>query len=259
MRACAAAAIDAACFGVAGPVIGEAAKPTNVPWTVDARVVSTTFTLPRVSLLNDLEAMGYAVPVLQASEVHVLQDGESLRGGNMALIAAGTGLGEALLHNVNGKFIPSPSEGGHADFAARTDREITILRALTKAYGRADVEHVVSGRGLLNIHPVAHHHPCAAQIDLDDPDAPAMISAAALDRRCEGCIETLDIFVEAYGAEAGNLALRVRGDGRRVRRRRHRAEDTAGAHERRVHQRVLREATAGCDAVPHAGQSDSER
>ena len=201
--------VDAACFGVAGPVIGEAAKPTNVPWTVDARAVGTAFRLPRVSLLNDLEAMAYAVPVLQPSEVHVLQDGEALRGGNIALIAAGTGLGEALLHNVNGKFIPSPSEGGHADFAARTDREIAILRALTKEYGRVDVEHVVSGRGLLNIHPVAHHQPCAAQIDLNDPDAPAMISAAALDRRCAGCVETLDIFVAAYGAEAGNLALRV--------------------------------------------------
>ncbi|HEY2907930.1 MAG TPA: glucokinase [Vicinamibacterales bacterium] len=201
--------VDAACFGVAGPVIGQAAKPTNVPWTVDARVVSTTFTLPRVSLLNDLEAMAYAVPVLHASEVHVLQDGEPLRGGNMALIAAGTGLGEALLHSVNGRLIPSPSEGGHADFAARTEREITILRALTKDSGRADVEHVVSGRGLLNIYPVAHHHPCAARIDLNDPDAPAMISSAALDRRCDGCVETLDIFVEAYGAEAGNLALRV--------------------------------------------------
>ena len=200
--------IDAACFGVAGPVIGHAAKPTNVPWTVDARVVATTFKLPRVSLLNDLEAMAYAVPVLQDSEVHVLQEGEPLRGGNMALIAAGTGLGEALLHNVNGKFIPSPSEGGHADFAARTEREIGLLRALTEGFGRVDVEHVVSGRGLLNIHPVAHQHPCAAKIDLDDPDAAAMISSAALDHRCDGCVETLAIFVEAYGAEAGNLALR---------------------------------------------------
>jgi glucokinase len=140
--------------------------------------------------------------------VHVLQDGEPLPGGNMGLIAAGTGLGEALLHNVNGKFVPSPSEGGHADFAARTEREIAILRALTKAFGRADVEHVVSGRGILHIHPVAHRDPCAARINLEDPEAAAMITSAALDRRCDGCVETLDIFVEAYGAEAGNLALR---------------------------------------------------
>jgi glucokinase len=202
-------AIDAACFGVAGPVIGEAAKPTNVPWTVDARVVRAAFKLRRVSLLNDLEAMAYSVSVLGDSEVQVLQRGEPLPGGNMALIAAGTGLGEALLHNVDGRLIPSASEGGHADFAARTEREIAILRSLTARYGRADVEHVVSGRGLLNIHPVVHARPCAAQIDLDHPDAPAMISTAALERRCAGCMETLEIFVEAYGAETGNLALRA--------------------------------------------------
>jgi glucokinase len=200
--------IDGACFGVAGPVIGEAAKPTNVPWTVDARAVGGAFELRRVSLLNDLEAMAYAVTVLHESEVQVLQEGEPLRGGNMALLAAGTGLGEALLHNVDGRFIPSASEGGHADFAARTEREIALLRSLMSRYGRADVEHVVSGRGLLNIHPLAHRRPCAARIDLENPDAPAMISAAALEWRCDGCVETLDMFVEAYGAEAGNLALR---------------------------------------------------
>lgn len=200
--------IEAACFGVAGPVIGEAAKPTNVPWTVDARVAGAALHVGRVRLLNDLEAMAYSVPVLEESEVHVLQDGAPMAGGNIALIAAGTGLGEALLHNVGGRFIPSPSEGGHADFAARTEREIALLRALTSRYGRVDVERVVSGHGLLNIHPFAHRRPCAAGIDLREPDAPAMISAAALARRCDGCVETLDIFVEAYGAEAGNLALR---------------------------------------------------
>jgi len=200
--------IEAACFGVAGPVIGAAAKPTNVPWTVDAHAAAAALRVSRVSLLNDLEAMAYSVPVLRESEVHVLQPGEPEPGRNMALIAAGTGLGEALLHNVGGRFIPSASEGGHADFAARTEREITLLRALTARYGRVDVERVVSGHGLLNIYPVAHRQPCTAGIDLDEPDAPAMISAAALAHRCAGCVETLELFVEAYGAEAGNLALR---------------------------------------------------
>jgi glucokinase len=201
--------IDTACFGVAGPIIGDAADLTNVPWRVDARQVATTFSLRRVSLLNDLEAMAYAVPVLEASEVHVLQEGEALRGGNIALIAAGTGLGEALLHNAGGRFMPSPSEAGHADFAARTEREIRLVRDLTARYGRADVEHVVSGRGLVNLHRVAHEEPCRAAIDLDDPDAPAAITAAAFEHRCPGCVETLDMFIEAYGAEAGNLALRT--------------------------------------------------
>lgn len=202
-------AIATACFGVAGPVIGDVADLTNVPWRVDAGRVATAFGFRRVSLLNDLQAMAYSVPVLRESEVHVLQEGEAIRGGNIALIAAGTGLGEALLHNVDGRFVPSPSEGGHADFSARTEREIDLVRDLTARYGRAEVEHVVSGRGLVNVHRVTHRQPCAAGIDLEDPDAPARITAAALGRLCTGCTDALDLFVDAYGAEAGNLALRT--------------------------------------------------
>jgi glucokinase len=206
----AAGAIDRACFGVAGPIIEQTAQLTNVPWHVDARTGASAFGFRDVSLLNDLEAMAYAVPVLRESEVHVLQEGEAMRGGNIALIAAGTGLGQALIHNVDGRFVPSASEGGHADFAARTEREIALVRDLTARYGRADVEHVVSGRGFFNLHPVAHRgEPCLARVDLDDADAPAAISAAAMERRCPGCVETLDMFVEAYGAESGNLALRT--------------------------------------------------
>jgi glucokinase len=203
------AVVDVACFGVAGPVIDESAKLTNVPWFVDARRVAAVFTIRRVVLLNDLEAMAWAVPALREAEVHVLQEGEALRTGNIALIAAGTGLGQALLHNVDGRFVPSASEAGHADFAARTEREIALVRDLTTRYGRADVEHVVSGRGFVNIHRVAHQQPCRADVDLESPGAPAAISTAALERTCPGCIETLELFVEAYGAESGNLALRT--------------------------------------------------
>jgi glucokinase len=202
-------AIESACFGVAGPIVDETVKVTNVPWFVDARRVAAALGVPRVWLLNDLEALAHAVPVLRESEMHALQEGEAIRGGNVGLIAAGTGLGQALLHNVDGRFLPSASEAGHADFAARTEREIALTRDLTARYGRADVEHVVSGRGVVNIHRVAHQQPCTAGIDLESPDAPAAISAAAMERRCAGCVETLDMFVEAYGAEAGNLALRV--------------------------------------------------
>ena len=116
-----------------------------MPLRVDARRLAETLDIGRVSLLNDLQAMAYAVPVLHPAELHVLQEGVALAGGNMALIAAGTGLGEALLHLVDGRFIPSPCEGGHADFAARTERDITVLRALVQRYKRASVEHVVSG------------------------------------------------------------------------------------------------------------------
>ena len=201
-------AIDSACFGVAGPVVDDTVKVTSVPWFVDARLVAAALGIQRVALLNDLEALAHAVPVLRESETHVLQNAEAQRGGNIGLIAAGTGLGQALLHYIDGRFVPSASEAGHADFAARTEREIALVRDLTRRYGRADVEHVVSGRGLVNIHRVAHQHPCAAGVDLESPDAPATISAAAMERTCPGCVETLDVFVEAYGAEAGNLALR---------------------------------------------------
>ena len=202
-------AIETACFGVAGPVIDETVRVTNVPWFVDARRVAAALGITRVSLLNDLEALAHAVPVLRQSETHTLQEGEALPGGSIGLIAAGTGLGQAMLHNIGGRFVPLASEAGHADFAARTEREIALTRELTARLGRADVEHVVSGRGFPFIHRVAHTQPCAAAIDLESHDAPAAITAAALERRCAGCIETLDMFVEAYGAEAGNLALRV--------------------------------------------------
>ena len=201
--------IDAACFGVAGPVIGDTAELTNVPWKVDARAIADRFGFARVDLLNDLQAMAYGVTVLQESEVHVLQAGEPRQDGNIGLLAAGTGLGEALLHNVGGRFIPSPSEGGHADFAARNEREIRLLRRLIARFGRAQVEDVVSGPGLRHIHEVTHTDACRGVEDLESPDAPAAISAAALERRCDGCVEALEMFVEAYGAEAGNLALRA--------------------------------------------------
>jgi glucokinase len=201
--------IEAASFGVAGPVLGEAAQLTNVPWRVDARRLAETLNIRRVSLLNDLQAMAYAVPVLHSAELHVLQEGAALAGGNMALIAAGTGLGEALLHFVDGRFVPSPCEGGHADFAARTERDITVLRALVGRYRRASVEHVVSGPGLVNLHRAMHTGPCRAVADENDRDAPAAITSAALEGRCPACGDAVATFIEAYGAEAGNLALRT--------------------------------------------------
>jgi glucokinase len=203
------AKVEAACFGVAGPVLNQTAELTNVPWRVDAPAIGRAFDIGRVALLNDLQAMAYSVPVLQDGELHTLQEGEPLRDGNMALIAAGTGLGQALLHNVNGRFIASPSEGGHADWAARNEREIMVLRHLTQRYGRAEVEHLVSGNGLLNLHRITHDGECPAIDTEEDPNAPAAISKAALEGRCRGCMEALSIFVDAYGAEAGNVALRT--------------------------------------------------
>ena len=200
--------VETATFGVAGPVTGETAKLTNVPWLVDTRDIASSFDIRRVRLLNDLEAMAHSVLLLERSEVVVLQEGTIAADGNMALIAAGTGLGEAVLHLVGGQLVPMATEAGHADFAARNEREIDLLRDLIQRFGHAEVEHVVSGRGLVNAHRVTHSGPCIAVDDESDPKAPAAISAAALERRCRGCVDALNMFVEAYGAEAGNLALR---------------------------------------------------
>ena len=203
------ASVQSACFGVAGPVVANAATLTNVPWRLEGDAIANALNIPRVSILNDLQAMAHGVPVLYGRELHILQEGTPMRGGNMALVAAGTGLGEALLHNVDGQFIPSPSEAGHADFAARTEREIALLQELTRRFGRVSLERVVSGPGLVHLHRITHSAPCRVLQSTEDPDAPAIISAAALEHRCPGCHGALEMFVEAYGAEAGNLALRT--------------------------------------------------
>ncbi len=153
--------------------------------------------------------MAYAVPVLGADELSSLQAGRPVPTGNAALIAAGTGLGEALLHNVGGRFIPSPTEGGHADFAPRTPDEIALLEHVTAWNGRADYERVLSGPGLVNIHRFTHPEGCTACPDDEDPaQKPALISQAALEGTCPACVRALGLFVSIYGAEAGNLALR---------------------------------------------------
>jgi glucokinase len=201
--------VEAVAIGVAGPVVGNRARLTNILWDIAADDVSVYLNAARVRLLNDLEAMAMSVDVLAPDEVAVLQDGVPRTDGNAAVIAAGTGLGQAYLHRVNGRLRPVPSEGGHADFAARTDREIELVRMLRDLYGRAEVEHVLSGPGILNLHRFTHRggH-CSVLQDDAVPDTPALVSQAGLTGRCQGCADALRMFVSAYGAEAGNLALR---------------------------------------------------
>ena len=221
-------AVQAACFGVAGAVTGQVARLTNVPWLVDGERVGSRLGVRKTILLNDLEALAFAVPVLEPGELAVLQQGVAVPGGNAAVIAAGTGLGEALLHNVDGRFVPAASEGGHADFAARTPREMELVLELTRVFGRVGVEHVVSGPGIVNIYQFTHQtfgagplitpnsiapaKLCPA-VDpagiIDDLELPARITQAAASGRCSQCVETVEMFVSAYGAEAGNLALRT--------------------------------------------------
>lgn len=205
--------VQTAAFGVAGPVLGEEATLTNVPWRIHAAEVARAFRIERVALLNDLEAMAHAVPVMEPQELHDLQTGAPATRGNLAVIAAGTGLGQAFLHVVDGRFVPVASEAGHADWAARSERDIAVWRDLTHRYGRAEVEHVLSGPGLVNLFRITHAGPCLAVEDDTRPDTPAAISAAAMQRRCHGCVEALQLFVDALGAEAGNLALRTMATG----------------------------------------------
>lgn len=218
--------VGAACFGVAGAITDQVARLTNVPWLLDRDAIEERTGLRRVQLLNDLEALAHAVPVLEAEELAVLQHGIAVPGGNAAVIAAGTGLGEATLLNVDGRFVPGASEGGHADFAARTPRELEMVQALTRVFGRVSAEHVISGPGIVNIYQFTHAafgagplvapgtvqpaRLCRGVGVVDDvADLPARISRAAAERRCPQCVETLDMFVAAYGAEAGNIALRT--------------------------------------------------
>lgn len=220
------ASIDAVCVGVAGPVNGLVARLTNVPWIVNLGLVTPRVGRARLKLLNDLEAMAHSVAFLEPDEFAVLQEGIATAGGNAALIAAGTGLGEALLHNVNGRFVPSPSEGGHADFAPRNRRELELASFMMRERDRVEVETFLSGPGIVNVYRFVHSRERAAESEGPRPsgdydigcdgvrdgsdviDAPPQITASALRNDCARCAETLNLFVEIYGSEAGNLALR---------------------------------------------------
>ncbi len=203
------AAIAAAAIGAAGPVIGQRAQLTNITWDIDARDVSAYLGTTRIALMNDLEAMAASVGVLEPGDSIALQQGIAHPDGNAVVIAAGTGLGQASLPRIDGRLRPVPSEGGHADFAPRSEREIELLKMLRAERGRAEVEDILCGPGLANLHRFTHgSHPCRAVQALPSDAWPAAISTAALSGDCTACVEALDIFVSVYGAEAGNLALR---------------------------------------------------
>ena len=206
--------IEAAAFGVAGPITGARAQLTNVPWIVDLDAVQRQVGIPRAYLLNDLEALAWSIPVLTSDEIEVVHEGRADPSGNVALIAAGTGLGIALLPRLDGRLVPRASEGGHVDFAPRDVHERALAEALTSEYGRVDIERVVSGPGLANIHRILHPHQCATLTPMPpSDDLPAAVSRAALEAGCPSCVRSLECFVSAYGASAGNLALTVLATG----------------------------------------------
>jgi glucokinase len=201
--------IEAAGFGVAGPVIDYRVKATNLPWVVDGAALAGQLATDHIVLLNDLEATGYSLALLGSSEIAPLNRGVPSPRATQALLAAGTGLGEAILFWNGEKYVVASSEGGHADFAPRNEREIELLRHMKKRHEFVSVELILSGRGFRTIHEFlgpSVHHP---SFEGPNDDAAPEITRLGLAGQCPVCVQTLDLWTAVYGAEAGNLALKV--------------------------------------------------
>jgi len=208
--------IVAACFGVPGPVRAGRLKLTNLPWILDTRELSQELSIEHIFLINDLEATGYGIPELAPDLIFTLHKGDSSSVGHRGLIAAGTGLGEAtLIWDGKSRHVPIASEGGHCDFAARTDQEIALLQYLRRTMnGRVSFERVVSGIGIKNVYSFLRddqkmEEPVWLRERLQQEDPNAVIGECGENGSSEICAETLKIFSAAYGAESGNIALKV--------------------------------------------------
>jgi len=207
--------IVAACFGCPGPVRNGRLKLTNLPWALDTRKLVRSLTIEHIFLINDLEANGYGIPELVPESVLTLHEGDAAAVGNRGLIAAGTGLGEALLIWDGKAHRPIPSEGGHCDFAARTDREIALLKYLRlKLHGRVSWERVVSGIGIQNLYAYLRDvekidEPSWLRKRMTAEDPNAVIGECAENGSNDLCRETMQMFAAAYGAESGNIALKL--------------------------------------------------
>ncbi len=207
-----------ACFGVAGPVRNGRCEATNLPWVVDSRDLAKQLGLDKALVINDLEANAYGIAVLEPKDFAMLSEGDPDAQGNAALIAAGTGLGEAGLYWDGARHRPFASEGGHATFAPRNDLEMDLLRYLLTQFEHVSYERVLSGPGLLNIYKFLRdtgrgEEPGWLAERMRRGDPPAVITQAALEGKSVLCTAALDLFVSLYGAEAGNLALGVLATG----------------------------------------------
>jgi glucokinase len=204
--------IDRACFAVAGPVTRGTARITNLPWTLDEAALSSALDIASVTLINDLQATAYGMLFLAPDKLAVLHAGTSpSQHATVAVIAPGTGLGEALLYWDGARYHALPSEGGHADFAAQTEDEIELLRSLARDHGHVSWERVLSGDGIGNLYSFLRSHgppePAWLTERLASGDRNAVISDAALADEDPVCVRALDMFCAALGAESANLAL----------------------------------------------------
>jgi glucokinase len=201
--------IEAAGFGVAGPVIDHRVKATNLPWIVDRAMLAKQLGTSHVVLLNDLEATAHSLALMAPSELSTLNPGAPSPQSTQALLAAGTGLGEAILFWDGKQYLVASSEGGHTDFAPRTEQEIELLRYMKKQCEFVSLELILSGRGFRTIHSFLDASVTHPSFEGPEADAAPEITRLALEGRCPVCVQTLDLWVSMYGAEAGNLALKV--------------------------------------------------
>lgn len=200
--------VTAACFGVAGPVVDGTARITNLPWTIASAALAERLGGAPVTLINDLQATALGMLALPDTAFCVLQAAPAVPGGTIAVLAPGTGLGEALLVAVDGRYRALPSEGGHGDFAPGTDDEVALWRHLRDLHGdHVSYERVLSGAGLGDLYDFARDH-MGTDSALGDGDRNAAISRAALAGTDAAAVRALEMFVEILAAEAGNHALR---------------------------------------------------
>ncbi|MGH9970231.1 MAG: glucokinase [Pyrinomonadaceae bacterium] len=211
-------AVERACMAIAGPVRHGRVEATNLPWIVDAKQIARELNLERVGLINDLEANAYGIFALEGREIAVLNEGASDSCGNMAVISAGTGLGEAGLYWDEKQHHPFACEGGHCDFAPGNDLEIELLRYLQDRFGHVSWERVVSGPGLNSIYEFLREtgrgdEPPWLAEEMRHKDPSSVISRVALNQGNALCMRALELFISLYGAEAGNLALKIMATG----------------------------------------------
>ena len=213
--------VERVCFAVAGPVIDGRVKTTNLPWAMDEDSLAKDLNLRSVQLMNDLETVAWAIPILRESDVRSLNAGRPVPKGAIAIIAPGTGLGESFLTWDGSRYVAHSSEGGHADFAPTDERQIGLLRRMLKRFDHVSVEHVCSGIGIPSIYEYLRdieqvpETSEVAQLVASAKDPSVVIIASALDPHNPSglCADALDMFVSILASEAANLALKVLATG----------------------------------------------